>query len=271
MPPVWVYLVNPAARAAIAACLMNSGVSKSGSPATKLNTSTPLATSALTFAAWASVCDGLIGWSRRAKFMLNGYQPCLTRFKSRRPRKRGCLSPTRGLAELALQFAKHVRRHQTLDAPAERSDLPHQLGRNVEVILAGHHEYRLDFRRELPVHVRHLKLVFEIGDRPKPTQDHAHALPPGVVDQESLEPVHLHPRIGTGFSNELLALFNREQRRLGLILGDRHHQPVEHLKASLDQAQVPIGQRIERSRIDGSWHRRGVSSGIGPKVKKRDR
>src|ERR1043165_7852284 len=45
MPPADVYFVRPAFMAAIAACLMFSGVSKSGSPAPKSQTFTPSARS----------------------------------------------------------------------------------------------------------------------------------------------------------------------------------------------------------------------------------
>src|SRR5262249_9598449 len=62
-----------------------------GSPATRLSTSTPLATSALTLAFWASVCDGLTGCRRRARCMPHWYQRRLTRFKADSPKTRGGL------------------------------------------------------------------------------------------------------------------------------------------------------------------------------------
>src|SRR5690242_3966572 len=65
MPPVAVYLVKPASSAALAASLMCAGVSKSGSPAAKLTTSSPLAASALALALRDSVGDGLIALRRR--------------------------------------------------------------------------------------------------------------------------------------------------------------------------------------------------------------
>ena len=58
MPGVGAYLVLPLFRAAIAASLMKSGVSKSGSPAAKLQTSSPAANIAFAFASMASVGDG---------------------------------------------------------------------------------------------------------------------------------------------------------------------------------------------------------------------
>src|SRR5215469_15509314 len=132
MPGVCVYLVKPAARAEIAACLMCSGVSKSGSPATRLSTSTPLAVRALTFAFCASVCDGLIGWRRRARFMctlvpappdmIQG--PLSPRSLWRARRLSG--SAASAFAELDLQLCKHVRGHQALDAAAERRDFAHE-------------------------------------------------------------------------------------------------------------------------------------------------
>src|SRR5256714_1633329 len=54
---VGVYLVCPLSSAALAASLMNAGVSKSGSPAPKLTTSTPALFSAAALALTARVID----------------------------------------------------------------------------------------------------------------------------------------------------------------------------------------------------------------------
>src|SRR5690349_19026379 len=58
MPGVGAYFVLPALSAAMHASLMCSGVSKSGSPAAKPQTSSPAACRALAFASTASVGDG---------------------------------------------------------------------------------------------------------------------------------------------------------------------------------------------------------------------
>jgi len=65
MPAVAVYLVNPWLSASIAASLTKRGVSKSGSPAPKLTTSTPFAASAFALAFSARVGDGLTAFSLR--------------------------------------------------------------------------------------------------------------------------------------------------------------------------------------------------------------
>src|SRR3954469_7253862 len=98
MPPVAVYLVKPASRAALAASLMCRGVSKSGSPAAKLTTSAPLAASALAFALSDSVGDGLIALSRFASCMCSALV-------------------------LRFELLEHVGGHQPLDVSAERGDL----------------------------------------------------------------------------------------------------------------------------------------------------
>src|SRR4051794_7053347 len=58
MPGVGAYFVLPAFSAAMHASLMCSGVSKSGSPAAKPQTSSPAACSALALASTASVGEG---------------------------------------------------------------------------------------------------------------------------------------------------------------------------------------------------------------------
>ncbi len=58
MPGVGAYFVFPARSATMQASLMCSGVSKSGSPAAKPQTSSPAACNALAFASTANVGDG---------------------------------------------------------------------------------------------------------------------------------------------------------------------------------------------------------------------
>ena len=60
MPSTAVYLVSPSLIAFIAACLILSGVSKSGSPAPSPITSFPAAFNSLAFWVTAIVGDGLI-------------------------------------------------------------------------------------------------------------------------------------------------------------------------------------------------------------------
>jgi hypothetical protein len=66
IPLVGVYLVKPWPMASIAAVLMNSGVSKSGSPAARLTISSPSAFSLFAFEVMARVGEGLIALSRSA-------------------------------------------------------------------------------------------------------------------------------------------------------------------------------------------------------------
>src|SRR4051794_29981288 len=68
VPSTSVYLVAPASSARLAASLMCEGVSKSGSPAPKLMTSSPLARRAAALAETASVGDGSMRDRRRESF-----------------------------------------------------------------------------------------------------------------------------------------------------------------------------------------------------------
>src|SRR5947208_13257648 len=64
---VGVYLVCPLSSAALAASLMNAGVSKSGSPAPKPTTSTPAFFSAAALALTARVIDSETSFIRSAR------------------------------------------------------------------------------------------------------------------------------------------------------------------------------------------------------------
>src|ERR1700722_20013090 len=82
MPSTLVYLVLPSRIALIAASLMLSGVSKSGSPAAREMTSLPAAFSSRPFASAARVADGLMR-ARAADWANIGATPLGGRRKAR--------------------------------------------------------------------------------------------------------------------------------------------------------------------------------------------
>src|SRR5215469_17720745 len=93
MPELGVYLVKPASRDAIAAALICSGVSKSGSPAPKLQTSIPSDFIALALLSIERVRDGVklvaleescIGTIFRTICASLGFQPMNLQAKCRR-------------------------------------------------------------------------------------------------------------------------------------------------------------------------------------------
>ena len=71
MPPTGVYFVLPSLMAWIAPCLINSGVSKSGSPAAKPIMSIPCDFNNEAFAVTARVGDSLIRWTAEDKVILS--------------------------------------------------------------------------------------------------------------------------------------------------------------------------------------------------------
>src|SRR5512143_1611608 len=103
MPGVGAYLVLPALSAAMAASLMNSGVSKSGSPAAKLATSSPAASMAFAFASIASVGDGAMFWAQTES-------GCGVLMSSRQIRRRRIQTQARGPDRRVLtRYAQFVR------------------------------------------------------------------------------------------------------------------------------------------------------------------
>src|SRR5690348_6236683 len=69
MPALGVYFVKPDSNASIAALLMCSGVSKSGSPAPKPQTSMPSAFMAFALLSIESVSDG-VSWAARSEISM---------------------------------------------------------------------------------------------------------------------------------------------------------------------------------------------------------
>src|SRR5262249_58088827 len=112
----------------MAASLMRSGVSKSGSPAPNEITSTPRRRSSRAFACTASVDDGASVFKRSAS----------TAWLLRR-RTAGLL----GGVLLGQSLFDH-RPHHTSDRRAEACDFLDQPLRDVPVLIVGHQEHGLD-------------------------------------------------------------------------------------------------------------------------------
>src|SRR5688572_7665645 len=96
-PATWVYFETPPSSAARAASLMCAGVSKSGSPAPKLTTSTPSALSSAARAVTARVIDGFTGTRREARRIVVAVMVLLLRARSRRALLAGVLGQERPL------------------------------------------------------------------------------------------------------------------------------------------------------------------------------
>ena len=73
VPSTCVYLVCPLLIASIAACLICSGVSKSGSPALRLITSIPFALKSIALAEIVIVADGLTFFTLSDSIVINHY------------------------------------------------------------------------------------------------------------------------------------------------------------------------------------------------------
>ena len=61
---------------------------------------------------------------------------------------------------------------------------------------------------------------------------------------------------------ELDPLGDAEERRLSLVLEQRHHHQVEEARAAADDVEMPVRQRIERARIDGHAHWRRIAGAL---------
>src|SRR5262249_46211047 len=166
-PPTSVYLPNPpgcCSSAERTASLMWVGVSKSGSPAPKLITSTPAALSLAALAVTASVIDGLIGSRRDAR-----------------------LGGNMGLPVFFTEGGDHSGRYQSGHVAAQASNLFHERRAHVVISLVGHEEHGVDAGRQSPVHVGELELVLEVGERAQAAHDHGRAAAPAELDEQALE------------------------------------------------------------------------------------
>src|SRR5215468_6408636 len=155
----------------MAASLMRSGVSKSGSPAPNEITSTPRRRSSRALACTASVDDGASVFKRSAS----------TAWLLRRR--------TAGLLGRVL-FGESLlddRRHHAGHRRAEAGDFLDEARRDVRVLLVGHQEHRLDGAPQLAIHQRHLELVLEVRHGADAADDAVGALARDEIDQEAVE------------------------------------------------------------------------------------
>src|SRR6266849_2361532 len=178
MPPTSVYFVWPRFMAWIAASLMRSGVSKSGSPAPNEITFTPRARSSLALAWTARVDDG-------ARLFIRSASTARTPAGPRPARRPSLRRPLRG--ELLAQPLFHDRGDEAGDRLAEARHLLDEARRDVRVLLVGHQEHGLHGAAQLADHERHLELVLEVRDGADAAHDAVGALARHQVDGETRE------------------------------------------------------------------------------------
>src|ERR1019366_1967346 len=112
--------------------------------------------------------------------------------------------------------------------------------------------HSLDPRFHLAVHQRHLQLELVVTYRANPSQHGIGIFLDTVDDQQAFKNIDGDVvELGGHRLQHLLALFHFEQ---GLVLveiaGNRHDQPVEEFAATMDQVEVSVRNRVERSGIN---------------------
>src|SRR6185369_3528335 len=137
------------------------------------------------------------------------------------------------------------------NVPTESEDFFHQAGTDERVCLIGHHEHGFDIRAKAAIHESHLQLVFVIRDGANTAEENLGRVPGGIIHQEPFERIDLDIGIDLDdFAEHFGALLDGEERFLGLVSQYGNDKPVKHSRAALDQIEVTVGNRVERSRID---------------------
>ena len=158
-----------------------------------------------------------------------------------------------------------LRRHHPRHVAAEPGDLAHQARRQERVLRAGRDEEGVD-ARQLLVHLGHLQLVVEVGDRAEALDDRLGAVLLGELDEQALE--ELDPHVGEVrdlLGEHLLALLEGEQRRRLLrVADDGHDHVVEVARGPLDDVEVTVGDGIERARAEGGGQAGAAPVRAGP-------
>ena len=150
----------------------------------------------------------------------------------------------------------HIGWDQPAFAVGKFEDLLDQVRAGEEKLLVRHEEDRLDRIVKVAVHLGHLKLVFEVGDRPQAT-DERHGL--GLFGQVHDQAIEGHDRdirpIDQVFLDHLHTLLRREEWLLGRIARHGDDHLVEDVPRAVDHVEVSIGDRIKRPRVDADFHK----------------
>src|SRR5262249_53895171 len=243
MPGTAVYRVQSCWMAAIAASLMCCGVEKCGSPAPNSTRSAPAAFSLAASATTAIVADTSMRLIRSLNCLTAVRVAILYLFSNS-----SCCA-----VKFLAQPGFHELRNQAAHRAAQPKDLLHQFRTQVRVGLGGHHEDRFQLRLQLAVHQRHLQLVLVVADGAYAAQHRFGFLLHGVVHQQAFEGVDAHVLVALDHLFEHLPAFDDgEQRVLLNVAQNGHDELVKDLAATLDQVEMPVGERVKRARINGA-------------------
>ena len=150
------------------------------------------------------------------------------------------------------QALLHHRRHETADRAAETEHFFDQPRAGVGVLLGRHQKHRFQIVIQPPVHQRHLELVLEVRDGTQAADQRLRAFAPRVVDEQSIEGVHLDVvPVAEHLADHRHALVDREERRLVGVDEDGDDNPIEDRTGALDDVDVAAGERIEGPGKDG--------------------
>src|SRR4051794_26286672 len=105
--------------------------------------------------------------------------------------------------------------YERRDIAAVPRDLADETRADMRGVERRNHEDRLQPRRQVAVHERHLILILEIAHGAQTANEQRCALLAGKIDEQPSQTLHLDPRVaGDGRANELDALLDREERVL---------------------------------------------------------
>src|SRR6267154_4531126 len=227
-PGVAVYFVLLSLMALIAACLMWSGVGKSGSPGPKSAMSTPLA-----FSWSAAAMTAAVGeiWIRLMRSVSCTASPC----ELQNPSTTSGVEKKRS-RNFRFDALFDNRWNKSCQRRAELRDFAHELRTQIAVCQARQHKYRFEAAFEFAVHQRHLQFVFIVADRANAPENHTGTTFARVVHEQSVEDIHFHVRpLFSDFTQHFDAFSHGEKRLLLCVLQDGDNEQVKHLLAALDQ------------------------------------
>ena len=149
------------------------------------------------------------------------------------------------------------------DVAAESRDLFYDPGTQIRVFFLRHQENRLDACFQFPIHQRHLKFEFEIGDGAKPANHRRRFLRDGKIDEQSIERRYLHVvAVADRFLQKVEPLLEGEEWLFLIVVRDGHDDFVEKFAGAFDDIEVTVCHGIKAAGINrASSHGREIRRG----------
>ena len=166
------------------------------------------------------------------------------------------------IRKLLLQSKGYRGGNERRDITAETAHFLDNAGTQESIVFLGSQKNCFQARLQASVHQSHLKLEFEIRNRPQSANDDEGIFRAGEIHKEAIELLDRYARglLDSSF-NHGNALVRIEKRRFCFILSHGHNERIEELVRTMNNINMPEGNGIEAAGIYGARYSHSIVAG----------